>query len=408
MEAIQYTKSIPRWLLVRALGHRWPSLALGPLGLVQRREVAEPSLPEPCWVKVRTRLCGICGSDLATVMAKGSPFFSPLVSTPFTLGHEVVGEVVEVGAEVSRVRPGERVVVEPALGCRVRGIEPPCPFCAEGNTANCMHWTHGILAPGIQTGYCRDTGGGWSPFFLAHESQVHPVPSQIPDEEAVLIEPFSCALHAVLRATEDGFSPTKILVLGCGTMGLLTLAALRALGVSAFVVAVAKHGHQQEWARRLGADEVVSAGPNLYARLCALSGATLYRPEIGKPTVLGGFDLVFECVGAETTLDDALRFTRQRGRMVLVGMPAIPRSVDWTTLWFKELQVLGSYAYGRETFRGEPMPTFQVALRLLQERRANLEGLVSHRFPLSRYREALRTALGKGSTQAVKVVFDLR
>jgi len=117
---------------------------------------------------------------------------------------------------------------------------------------------------------------------------------------------------------------------------------------------------------------------------------------------------VFECVGAEATLDDALRFTRQRGRMVLVGMPAIPRSVDWTTLWFKELQVFGSYAYGLETFRGEQMPTFQVALRLLQERRVNLEGLVSHRFPLPRYREALRTALGKGSTQAVKVVFDLR
>jgi threonine dehydrogenase-like Zn-dependent dehydrogenase len=127
---------------------------------------------------------------------------------------------------------------------------------------------------------------------------------------------------------------------------------------------------------------------------------------MGEPTVLGGFDLVFDCVGSPGSLDAALRFTGARGRTMLVGMPGIPKTVDWTTIWYKELQVLGTYTYGTEDLSGERLRTFELALRLLASG-LDLRPLVTHRFPLRAYRQAIRTALETGRYQSVKTVFDL-
>lgn len=404
MLAVQCVKSVPAWLLLKGLGQRFPALCTNRFSLTRLREVPEPPLPTPRWLRVRPLLSGICGSDLATITAAGSPFFAPLTSFPFTFGHEVVGQVVEAGGAVQRVRVGERVIIEPALHCEVRGIAPPCSACRQGAYANCVNVTKGDIGAGVQTGYCRDTGGGWSASLVAHEVQLHRVPEPMPDEAAVLTEPFSCALHAALRAGPQ--AAESILVVGCGTMGLLTIAALRAVGAPARIVAWAKHRHQQELARQLGADEVIPVGKDAYAQLCQRSGATLHLPEIGGPTVLGGFDVVFDCVGSAKSLDDAVRFTRARGSTVLVGMPGVPKTVDWTAIWFKELDVKGAYAYGIEEHGGARTRTFELALRLLAEKHAELAPLVTHRFPLSEYRRAIHTALLTGRHRSVKTVFD--
>jgi threonine dehydrogenase-like Zn-dependent dehydrogenase len=190
-------------------------------------------------------------------------------------------------------------------------------------------------------------------------------------------------------------------------MGLAIIAALRAIEAPCSILALAKHPHQQELARKLGADEVLAPRESWYEDLARVIGATLHQPEIGQPTVLGGFDLVFDCVGSARSIDDALRFTRARGRTVLVGMPAIPKTVDWTTIWFKELQVMGVYAYGMESFRGEPLRTFQLALRFLQQGRVDLASFVTHKFPLAGYKRAIQTALATGPNRSVKTVFDL-
>ena len=121
MEAVQYTKSIPRYLAMRYLGKRWQGLYTSPFSCTRFVDIPEPQLPTPEWVKVKTRLSGICGSDLATITAKGSPYFSPFTSTPFVLGHEIVGEIAEMGDAVDDFRVGGRVVIEPALSCKVRG-----------------------------------------------------------------------------------------------------------------------------------------------------------------------------------------------------------------------------------------------------------------------------------------------
>jgi threonine dehydrogenase-like Zn-dependent dehydrogenase len=405
---VQCVKSVPAWLLLKALGRRFPRLYTSRLSLTRLRDVDPPTLPGPRWVQVQPQLSGICGSDLATITAAGSPFFAPLTSFPFTFGHEVVGLVTEVGTGVRAVKLGDRVVIEPALHCGVRGIDPPCEPCTRGHYGNCMNVLRGDIAPGVQTGYCRATGGGWSASLVAQEIQLHRVPDPVPDEAAVLLEPFSCALHSVLQALALHSSTLEnILLIGSGTMGLLTLAALKAVVAPARVFAWAKHRHQQELAAKLGADEVLPVARDSYDVLCKRSGASLHQPELGGPTVLGGFDLVFDCVGSPRSLDDAIRFTRSRGMTVLVGMPGIPKGVDWTTIWYKELRVLGTYAYGMEDFHGERLRTFELALRLIADRRVDLAGLVTHKFSLADYRQAIQTALFTGPQRSVKTVFDL-
>jgi threonine dehydrogenase-like Zn-dependent dehydrogenase len=406
VEAIQYTKSIPRYLAMRHLGKRWRSLYTSPFSCTRLVDIPEPQLPTPEWIKVRTRLSGICGSDLATITAKGSPYFSPFTSTPFVLGHEIVGEVAETGAAVEGFRVGRRVVIEPVLSCSVRGISPPCHQCQNLRFANCENITKGDISAGVQTGYCRDTGGGWSQYVLAHQSQLHLVPDDISDEAAVLLEPFACALHGVLK-----FSPNRaatICVIGGGTIGLLTVAALRVLGHRNRILIFAKYPHQQQLARELGADEVLSPNSGRYAAFCELTGATSHQPELGQQVLIGGVDVTFDCIGSSVAIDDAFRFTRAGGEVILVGMPGIPKNVDWTSIWYKQLKVEGAYTYGLETHNGEQVHTFTLGMRLLQKMKSHLRPLVSTLFPLRDYKRAIQTAMNTGKTITVKTAFDLR
>ena len=112
----------------------------------------------------------------------------------------------------------------------------------------------GDLEPGLQTGYCKDTGGGWATAMVAHPSQLHPVPDEVTDEAAVMVEPAACAVHAAFRAHEE---EGVHVVLGAGTLGLLTVAALRAHATPETIICAAKRPHQRALATELGADLVV-------------------------------------------------------------------------------------------------------------------------------------------------------
>ena len=391
---------------MRYLGKRWRSFYTSPFSCVHLVDIPEPQLPTPEWIKVKTRLSGICGSDLATITAKGSPYFSPFTSTPFVLGHEIVGEIAEIGDAVEGFAVGARVVIEPALSCEVRGISPPCHQCQNLRFANCENITQGDISAGVQTGYCRDTGGGWSPYVLAHQSQLHLVPGDISDEIAVLLEPFACAIHGVLMAE---FNETdNICVIGGGTIGLLTVAALRMLGYENRILIFAKYRHQQQLALELGADDVLSPNSGRYAAFCELTGSVSYQPELGQQVLIGGVDVTFDCIGSSVTIDDALRFTRAGGEVVLLGMPGIPKNIDWTSAWYKQLNVKGAYTYGLETDNGEQIQTFALGMRLLQKMGSQLRPLVRAPFSLRDYKRAIQTAMNTGKTATVKTVFDLR
>jgi len=408
MKALQYRKNIPRYALLKLLGPRFPSLytaGVAPLSLV---DIPEPKLPTQQWVRIAPRLAGICGSDLATICAKGSPYLAPVTSMPFVMGHELVGHITEVGRDVTTLRVGQRVVIQPALGCKARGIDPPCGLCRDHRDALCRNVTRGDVSKGIQIGYCRDTGGGFSQSLVAHQSQVYLVPNEIDDRAAVLIEPFACALHGALRVSLC--ETDTALVLGCGSIGLLTIAALRALGCRARIAAAAKYDHQRRHAQALGADVLLDTGGPVRRRFtdwAKVLDAEVLNPEMGKPTVLGGADATFDCVASSQSIDDGLRFTRSGGSFVLVGMPGIPRSVDWTAMWFKELNIHAAYAYGPERCADGEKETFLLAIDFMRTWGSRLATLVGPPHELGDYRAAIASALHTGRSGVVKTVFAI-
>jgi threonine dehydrogenase-like Zn-dependent dehydrogenase len=387
MLALQYVRSIPAFALVRAAGGR-ASVATGDFSMLRLGDVPEPELPGPGWLRVKPSLSGICGSDLAAITGHVSLYLDPLTSYPFIPGHEVTG----------RLEDGTRVVVEPALGCEVRGIEPECPRCAEGRPGLCVNVSQGDLEVGLQTGYCASTGGGWGEVLVAHESQLHEVPASLSDGAAALIEPLACCIHAAMRARAR--AEETVVVVGAGTIGLLTVAAIRHLTPPRRLISVAKHAHQRELALRLGADQVVSPA-QAFQRIRFATGARRLD-GMDRPLLLGGADLTFDCVGRADSLNDAVRLTRGGGRLVLVGMPGQER-VDWAPIWQRELTVMGAYAYGIEAGGRR---TFDMALDAASE--LPLAEMVGPLYGLGEYREAIAYAQAAGTMGAVKVAFDLR
>ena len=349
-------------------------------------DLRPPPLVGPDWVVVHPRLSGICGSDQALLDGHASLYLSSLTSTPFVPGHEVVG--VAVGGE----SPGQRVVVEPALGCEARGVTPACIECVSGRHALCREVTAGDVSAGLQIGFCRQTGGGWSEALVAHRSQLHPVPAGLTDEDAVLTEPLACAIHAVARAEVD--SGATVAVIGAGAIGLLTVAALRESHPDATIVAVAKHRGQELEARRMGADDVYAPG-ELHLRGARLTAARRLVGHGGRELLLGGFDVVFDCVATGPTLESAVTAVRPRGLVMLVGMPG-QIGVDLSAAWQREVDIRGAYGYGDE---------FPAALELAG--RLGLGRLVAHGWALADYRHALDQSRRATRAGHVKTVFEL-
>jgi threonine dehydrogenase-like Zn-dependent dehydrogenase len=377
VKALVFERSLPRLAAARLA---WRA---GPLAFT--RDADEPDLPGPHWHRVRPRLAGICGSDLATVEGRSSRWFEPIVSFPFVPGHEIVGDLDD----------GTRVVVEPVLACAARGIDPVCDACAEGAIDRCEQLAFGHLKPGLQTGFCADTGGGWSTALVAHESQLHRVPDAMSDEAAVMVEPAACAIHG---AVASGVTGETAVVIGAGTLGLCTIAALRAHALPGRLIAAVKHPEQRRLARELGADTVVEPSELRRAVRRATGSMAL---DTG---LTGGADLVVDCVGSETTIAEALAVVRPAGTVVLVGMPGRV-DIDLTPLWQRQIMLVGAYAYGTEV-DVDGRRTFDLAFDLVQE--ANLERLVSACYPLERFREAIDHAAAAGRRGATKIAFDLR
>jgi threonine dehydrogenase-like Zn-dependent dehydrogenase len=406
LRAITFEAPIPRYLVTLAAGKLASALYVGPHACTRCREVATPELPGPDWVRIRTRMGGICGSDTNIVTLGASPSASPFSSFPFVLGHENVGEIAELGRGVRGFAVGERVVVNPLLCCEPRGIAPPCAACAAGHHSRCAHFTDGALAPGMFIGTTRGLGGSWGEWFVAHASQLVPVGEGVPDDEAVLTEPFACCVQAVHRARPA--AGQRALVIGAGTMGLLQVAALRALAPGTAVTVLARHAFQAAHATRLGAARVVLARGDYLAELADAGQTRLLQPILGAPIGVGGFDVTFVCIGSARSVEDALRFTTQGGTIVLLGNASALRSVDWTPLWLKELTIAGTLAYGATGgvgHGGASTHAFHEAAGLIGARRVELSGLVTHQFGLGEYRRALATARERGGSGSVKVAF---
>src|SRR5438094_392618 len=201
MRALVCELSVPRQVVTSLLGRIDKRFFFGPFSPATLRELPEPELPAPDWVTIRTRLCGICGSDCKQMFLNGSMDnpMTAVISFPQVLGHEVVGTIERVGPGVRTRTAGERVVLNPWLSCAPRGIQPPCPACAEGQYSICRNFARGILPPGIHTGNSSKATGGFAPLVPAHESMCIPIPEGVSDEQAVLADPFSVSLHGIFK-----------------------------------------------------------------------------------------------------------------------------------------------------------------------------------------------------------------
>ena len=398
MKALRFKRNIPRYAAAKIAGNIMPGsgASFGPIDLIQEETSKAPGKD---WVRVRPRLSGICGSDLATVDGKSARYFEPLVSFPFIPGHEVVGNLDDES----------RVVLEPVLSCSSRNISPTCTPCSEGKIGNCENVTFGEISSGIQTGSCHDTGGGWATEFYAHPSQLHSVPDEFSDEAAVMVEPTACGVHAALAAElqDDGV----VAILGSGTLGQVTISALRHLTNPRTIISTARYPEQKRLATELGADIVTNPEEihRAVRRACgtkAIANVSEKSPEGRVDRLTGGADVVIDCVGSSKSISDALSITKPNGRIVLVGMPSIVE-LELTPLWHRELQLIGAYTYGTEKLtNGETVSTFDLAFELVKK--AKLEKLVSASYSLNNYQEALKHAANAGVRGAFKIVFDLR
>jgi threonine dehydrogenase-like Zn-dependent dehydrogenase len=400
MRAIYLDKDIPKALLVKALKPIWPDVVFTRLSPSRYAEMPEPKLPGPGWVRVKNKQCGICASDLSLLFVDADPSIAP-VAVPgnqrLYLGHEVVGYVTEVGPDVTRMKVGDRVTMDTRFQgatCLSQEIDPPCPHCAQGNYTRCENASAEIGPQGV--------GGGWGDGFTAHETEVYPVPNDLTDDQAMMVEPISTGLRAVLRRTPG--PGQHALVLGNGIVGLNTLQCLRAVSPDCHITAAARHPHQAEMARRLGADEVMLGGDG-YQATARITGAKLYEGMFHNRMLLGGFDVIYDCVGTARTLQDSLRWARAGGTVVLVGIEFAPLKLDLNPIWYQEVDLIGLYAHGAELWEGKTRRTYELVIDLMRQGKLTVNGLITHRFPLSQWRQAVSTALDKRNG-SIKVIFD--
>lgn len=406
MRALQIRRNVAKFGAARILGAVSPagSTKMGPL---EHRTIDDPDRPGDGWHRIRTRMSGICGSDLSLVGGNASTYFDDWVSFPFVPGHEIVGEIADDAHPT--LAAGTRIVLEPVLGHAARGIEPPFDGAAPADGDDYAHLSvtspQGV-EPGIQTGFCCSTGGGWAPWFWAHESQLHAIDDSMPDERAVLIEPFAGGIHAALLAAPAlaGVDAPVVAVLGAGTMGLAAVAGLRRYVPGVRIVVGARYPHQRQLAIALGADVAVAAGDLDRAVRREIGCHMIGNGESGA--LSGGAHVTIDAVGSSASISDCLRFTRPRGRIVLLGMPAHV-DLDMTGLWHREIELKGAYTYGTETLAdGTSATTFALAIDTVNAVEA--ERLLSASYPLDDHVDAISHASNAGRRGAVKIAFDLR
>ena len=319
----------------------------------------------PGQVLVKVGMGGICGSDLHYFHNGG--FGTVRIKEPMVLGHEVAGTVVAVAPGVESVRIGDKVAVNPSRPCGA------CKFCLEGLPNQCLDmrfYGSAMRTPHVQ--------GAFRNMLLCEATQCVKVADHVPLRLAALAEPFSVGLHGVSRA--GPLLGKRVLVSGCGPIGVLAIAAARAHG-AAEITATDVVDEPLAIARAMGADHAINV---------AQDKAWVSRYSADK----GTFDVMLECSGNERALRDGLEVMRPRGVVVQLGLGG-DVSIPQNMVVAKELSICGSFRFHAE---------FALAVRLINEGRVDLSPVVSHTFPMQQAREAFELASDR--QRAMKVLID--
>jgi len=398
MKSLLFENSLSRIFALKLTSIFNKNAALGWFAPVRYAEVKEPKIPNSRWMKIRNVSCGLCGSDIHFIFMDMDPkcFPAALPGVPRKyLGHELIGEVMELGDEVNELSIGDRVAMRiDWLSCYQLEIDPPCRQCKSGNYMLCENL--GKSEPPI-----ADNGGGFSPFMVMHKSQPVKIPEHINNERAILVEPVACAIHTVMKRTPE--KDETILVIGAGTIGLLTAAVAKTVSPESHIVCLARYPFQAEVAKKLGADKVLLDGKEIYKDVARHTGGRYLKGYFGNEILLGGFDVVYDTVGSDLTVNNALRWARGGGSVVLSGINFKPGKIDYSTIWNQEISFTGINCHATEV-SGET--SFGMSIKFLTETRFPVEQIITHHFPMENYREAVQTFLSKKDTHAIKIILD--
>ena len=307
------------------------------------REI-EDLKPGPTEILIKTVVAGVCGSDLHAF--KGlHPFRKP----PVILGHEVAGTVVKTGPAVKGFQEGDRVTVMPLLACE------QCDACRRGSPQICLNKK--VPGPGAWPGFFAE-------YALSEASIAYKIGEHTRFSEGVLAEPLAVAIHSVRRAEVK--KGANVLVLGAGTIGILTAAAAANTGAEEIAITDLFASNLSTVASLCGAIPYDAADKNLTEKIARRHGK---------------FDIVFLCSGAPTTVQQALHLVRPGGKIVVVGMflDAVP--LDLLSVTLREIEIVGSVVYTHDDF--------QNALKWIDSGDTPFGRLITHTFPLEKAQEAM-------------------
>ena len=334
-------------------------------GIIELLEFTEPT-PGEGQAVVRINYCGICGTDLHSYQSGGP-------SNPAICGHEWAGEVSAVGAGVTSVREGDRVIggIAPACG--------QCDACRAGYSRNCPMSMISLM--GSPTAPLPH--GGFAPAITADARRLTPVPAGLDDLDATMVEPLTVALHAT-RRTDIRLGDT-VLVIGAGPIGLLALQCARAAGAGRLFV-VEPVADRAELALSLGADLIFDpSSEDVNAR-------------IAEETNGLGPDVVFECAGISPTIQHAVDYVRRGGAITLVGLSNDPATINPGAWLSKEVSLVASIAYLHEEFA--------MAADLIATGRIQVKPLHTRTVPLAEIGDAF--SLMNSDRRQIKVLVDPR
>ncbi|KAI9487998.1 sorbitol dehydrogenase-like protein [Zychaea mexicana] len=340
----------------------------------EKIEMRQMPIPEigPFDVLINVKVTGICGSDVH--FYKHCRMMDFQVTEPIVLGHESAGVVVATGDQVTRVKTGDRVAIEPGVTCRT------CDMCKAG-----MY----NLCPDCQFRATPPTDGTLSNYISHPEDFLFKIPDGVSLEEGALIEPLSVGMYAVERANVK--PADTVLVLGAGPVGLLTCAAARAAGASEIIVADLVPS-RLEFAKAYNSD----------AQLL------LERPQKGEPNIeyarrmsthiikeLGGrrADTVIDCTGAETCVQMTVLLTKNGGSAVLVGLGASTQTLPVAEITGRQVDIKGVFRYCN---------TYPRAISMLKKGHIDVKPLITHKYPIAKSKEAFLHAV-EGRDGAIKI-----
>lgn len=398
MKSLYFENNLTRLLALKAASFVSKNAAFGRFSPVQYGDIPEPEIPNPRWLKIKNISCGLCGTDIHFLFMDMDPKCFPAAIPGIRrkhLGHELVGEVIEIGSDVKGLSIHDRVALRVDWpSCFQMEIDPPCPQCRSGNYMLCENL-------GKKDPLVIDNGGGFSPMMVMHHSQPFKIPETIDNAKAVLLEPLACAFHTVMKHPPQ--ENEQVLVIGGGTIGLLTLAVASSIAPDAKLVCLARYPFQADIAKKLGADDVVMDSLDIYRTMSKVSGGGYFKGYFGNEILLGGFHVIYDTVGSDASVSNALRWVKGKGAVVLSGINFKPKKLDYSVVWNQEVNFTGINCHATEA---TGQTSFEMAAAFLEKTDLPLTDLITHRFPMENYKEAVQTFLSKKNSHAIKIVLE--